>query len=697
VTTTGPNRAPARRRGNRLGEEASLYLRQHAHDPVDWYPWGDAALRRAQAEDRPIFLSSGYASCHWCHVMAHEVFADPAVADTLNRHFVSIKVDREEQPAIDDAYMQAVQLLTGGGGWPMSVFLLPDRRPFFGGTYIPRDRFLALLERIVELWGTRRGELARQAGEITQRILAGPMNDAAPPVALDAALLARVVRAAQDQFDEHYGGFAGPLKFPVPVRWQFLLDWHRRTGDPAARAMVERTLAAMAAGGLRDHVGGGFHRYTVDAAWTVPHFEKMLYDNAQLASLFLAAGAALRRPDFTAVGVDTLEFLAREMSDESGACFASFDADSGGHEGTFYVWTPAQITAAVGTREGPLLADLLGVTAEGNFEAGLSVVTRRTAPAAVAARHRVPQAALDGLFERHRATLRAVRGERTPPGLDRKVVTAWSALTLSAFVRGALATGRAEFREQAGRIADFLWRVHRDPAGRLRRASNAGQAVGDAGLEDHALLAQGLLDLFQLTGEVELLERAHILLVAIRDHFSGPSVGWYTTAAWAEAPLGRRVDRFDSVIPGGASSTVQALITYGALTGRQEVLEEARAQLAAAGHVLDRAGLEMAGWLAAAVRLGGPLRTVIVAGDPEAPDRADLLAAAGSSLSPGVVVAPVAGAGPPPRLGERAPALAGKAAQGGRARAFICREGVCGAAVMDAPALGALATEGWIC
>ena len=684
-----------RRTGNRLRDQASLYLQQHANNPVDWYPWGEAALAAARREDKPIFLSSGYSSCHWCHVMEHEVFEHDDVAEVLNRHFVCIKVDREENPAIDATYMQAVQLMTGGGGWPMSVFLTPDQQPFFGGTYIPHDEFLELLDRVVEAWATQRAELENQAGRVTQRILAVPDPAGQTGAVVGHELMQTVVTGAREHFDEQYGGFAGPRKFPVPVRWSFLLDWYRRTGDDTAREMVDRTLTAMAGGGLRDHVGGGFHRYTVDADWTVPHFEKMLYDNAQLASLFLAAGAAFERPDLTAVGADVLEFLDRDMCDPEGACYASFDADSGGEEGTYYVWTPDQITAVAGQDDGPVLAELLGIDCGGNFERGTSVVTRRTDLAAVAAASGRDPADLARLFDRYRAALRTARDQRTPPGLDRKIITAWNGLALSAFAQGHRATGRADFRARAEAIADYLRRVHRHDDGTLYRASNAGRPTGAAVLEDYTLLARGLLDLYQVTGDAAHLEWAHELLDTVATQFVRAGGAWFTTPESGDIPLGRRVDLFDSVIPSGASVAVDALVTYGALTGHIEALDEAKRQLEAQSGLLARAGLEMAGWLDAALRLEGPLYDVVVLGKPEDERTRALYLAAAAGLSPGVVVTPLPAAGSPDRLESLAPALAGKTAPGGTPTAYVCQRGICQAPSVNPKKIRELTREGW--
>jgi uncharacterized protein len=681
---------------NRLAKETSPYLLQHAENPVDWYPWGSEALERAKREERPILLSVGYAACHWCHVMERESFEDPKIADVMNEHFVCIKVDREELPAIDAAYMEAVQLLTGSGGWPMSVFLTPDLRPFFGGTYFPRDRFLALLARIRELWGTRRADLERQAGEITQHLVAEPATAAAAddgqPV--DHALLGEITSRAHAAFDHDHGGLAGPMKFPVPVRWSALLHWWRRSGDPTARTLVTATLEAMAAGGLRDHLAGGFHRYTVDPHWTVPHFEKMLYDNAQLASLFLEAGAAFSRPDFTVVGLETLDFLTRDLSGSEGPCYASLDADSGGREGTFYVWTPEQITAVAGPQDGPPLAELLGVTAAGNFEAGTSVLVRRAAASAVAARHGHDPAAVAGLFERHRAALLAVRAERVAPGLDRKIITAWNGLAISAYARGYMASGRNDLRERAVQAAAYLREVHRDAHGRLLRASNGGQAVGEAILEDHALLARGLLDLFQVTGHASHLAWALELLETAERAYRRPAGGWFATAE-ASTPLGRRLDLFDSVLPSGGSAQLDALITAAALTGNAEARARASAEMAAQAGLIRRAGLEMAGWLTAALRLAGPLHEVVIAGDPGERVANDLLRTAWSRLSPGVVVVPVPAGGAEADLLALAPALAGKIASQAVATAHVCRFGVCEEPVNTAAALTQALGRGW--
>ncbi len=338
--------------GNHLLHEPSLYLQQHAHNPLDWYPWGEEALNRAKAEDKPIFLSIGYSSCHWCHVMEHEVFEKDDVALFMNENFICIKVDREERPDLDSVYMEAVQMMTGRGGWPMSVFLTPDLKPFHGGTYFPHDPFMNLVHQIVDVYTTRRSELDQQGIKVAERIAASSNLLIRGEFDVDDSVILEVVKRAKDSFDLQNAGFQQTQKFPTPARWRFLLHEFRQSGDEELGEMIIATLEAMQGGGIYDHVSGGFHRYTVDPNWTVPHFEKMLYDNGQLAGLFLEAGTVFKRDDFLATGTDVLEFLMRDMRADEGGFFASYDADSGGEEGTYYIWDESDITDAVGEADG---------------------------------------------------------------------------------------------------------------------------------------------------------------------------------------------------------------------------------------------------------------------------------------------------------------------------------------------------------
>ncbi len=688
-----------RREGNHLAGEASLYLQQHAHNPFDWYPWGEVALSLARKQDRPIFLSVGYSSCHWCHVMEREVFEDDETADFMNRHFVCIKVDREERPDLDSIYMSAVQAISGRGGWPLSVFLTPDLRPFFGGTYFPLDAFRELVRKIREVYLENREDLVEQAAQITERALHVPgiTGEGATDHGLSPELVANAAAQAPVNFDLRWGGFAGEQKFPTPVRWQFLLHHYRQTGERQYLNLVRKTLEAMASGGIYDHVGGGFHRYTVERTWLIPHFEKMLYDNALLASLYLEAGTVMERPDFLYVGKDVLDFLLREMRAEGGAFCASFDADSGGVEGSYYVWTPDDLTLATSADVGPVLADLLNVEAAGNFEGGKSVITRRTDPAQIAQLHgREPQQ-VAGLFLEHREALRAYRAGRPAPDLDHKIVTAWNGLALSALAHGYAALGDVRYRDAAREAADYLWRVHHRGEGRLYRASNAGKPEHEAVLDDHAAMAGGLLDLFQVTGNGEQLRRALLVLDHARAHFARPRGGWFLTSDEIEVPLGRKTELFDSVTPSGNGALLQALVRAAALTGREDYRHDVQKTLDSFVPLLERAGLEMACWMDAAALLLGPCHLVVIAGEPDGSAETPLTTALLRRLPAGAVLARIPAGGSDAALAALAPHVAGKKAQAdGRAVAYVCEHGTCHEPTTDPAKLLELAFQGWV-
>jgi hypothetical protein len=684
-----PIRTPAqiRSEGNRLASERSLYLQQHAHNPIDWYPWGPEALGRASAEDKPLFLSIGYASCHWCHVMEHEVFEHDEVAAFMNEHFVCIKVDREERPDLDAVYMEAVQMLSGGGGWPMSVFLTPSLQPFFGATYIPRDRFLSLAARIHEVFLHRRDELEQQAKAVSSAIAAeqASMSEAV----LDAALIDQVAQQGWELFDETYGGFRARMKFPTPLRWAFLLHHFRKNGDEASGRKLRQTLDAMLSGGLRDHVGGGFHRYTVDPTWLVPHFEKMLYDNAQLASLYLEASYVFASDKYAEVARDTLQFMLREMLEPGGALCASFDADSGGHEGSFYVWTPAELQQVAGPDDGPVLAALLGATHEGNFE-GSNVLTRTAEPRQVASRFgRSPQE-VEAMFERWRPALLQARSKRTAPGRDGKVVASWNGLAIAAFSQAHGVLGDDEWLHAARRAADYLWSVHRREDGLLLRASNDGVPTGHGVLDDYAFLAWGLLELHQASGEALHAERARWLIDQAIEQFSLPAGGFYFTGKSTDAPLGRKELTGDAVEPSGQAVMLQCMLRLAALTGERSYLALVEDGLRAHAHLMRAAGMEMAWWADAALRLRGPYHEVVVAGDEPGLARAVL-----QSWPPHAALLRVGPAGPEEETAARFPPTAGKVARGGVSTAYVCQFGSCQAPTTDAAALMRQLMEGW--
>ena len=669
-----------RSQGNGLIDEPSLYLQQHAHNPVYWRPWNEETLALVRELDRPVFLSSGYSSCHWCHVMEHEVFEHDEVARFLNDHFVSIKIDREERPDLDATYMEAVHLLTGRGGWPMSVFLTPDLKPFYGGTYLPRGPFLELINKVEEAHRTRREDLQKQADQLAEGIARGSQALLNEGEGLQESLLEGAVARAAELYDPENGGFRQAQKFPTPVKWRFLLHEYRLRPNTDLRRMIVHSLRAMSRGGLYDHVGGGWHRYTVDQHWTVPHFEKMLYDNAQLASLMLEAGTGLDEPEFTAAGQDTLEFLLREMRDESGGIYASFDADSGGREGSYYVWTPREIEEVAGKQDGPALAELLGVGPGGNFEStGSSVITRRADMGRLGDDLGLSRTELDELFPRHRDALRAARERRVAPGLDRKIVTSWNGLVITALVQGFAVTGEERFLEGARAAADFLLTRHRRDDGSLWRTSSQGRPSGEGVLDDYAFLAQGLIELFQVTGESRFLDSAVQLTDHALEHFSRPEGGFFLSRDRADAPLGRRIEFFDSVEPSGCAIMLDNLIRLGAITGLPRFTDRARRDLDAVSDLLERMGLEMAAWCDAARKLLSPYNAVIISGDDTA-----LAEDLRQKLPAAAVVVQVPGEGADEQLRELAPALAGKNAQQGRTTAYVCHFGACHEPTSDA-------------
>jgi uncharacterized protein YyaL (SSP411 family) len=653
--------------GNQLAGAASPYLRQHADNPVHWQQWSPAALAEAARRDVPILLSIGYAACHWCHVMAHESFEDDGVGAAMNSRFVCIKVDREERPDIDAVYMNATVALTGHGGWPMTCFLTPDGRPFFCGTYYPKDAFLQLLSAVSRTWRDRRAEVEqssdRIAGEL--RSMASTMPGGGPQV--DPALCAHAVAAVLRDEDTARGGFGEAPKFPPSALLEALLRHWERTGSPQALAAVQRTATAMARGGIYDQLAGGFARYSVDNAWVVPHFEKMLYDNALLLRAY--AHWARRTGDRLAVRVtaETARFLLDELRD--GAMFtSSLDADADGREGSTYVWTPAQLAAVLGDNDGPWAASIFGVTAAGTFEEGASVLQRLVEPAD-------PER-----FERVRAALLAARLARPQPGRDDKVVTAWNGLAITALAEASVALDAPELAHAAADCATALMALHLVD-GRLRRASLGGR-VGDSAaiLEDHAMLATGLLALHQLSGEAGWLTAATDLLDTAIEHFADPDNPgrWFDSADDGEQLVLRPADPYDGATPSGASSVAEAMLTAAHLTGDARYRQAAADALQAHSPLLARAPRSAGHWLAvaeAAVR--GPLQIAVACSGPGS----SLLAEA-RRLAPGGAIV----VGGPMGSSEL---LVGRDRVAGADAAYVCRGQVCDLPVTSAADLAA--------
>ncbi|MCG8966712.1 thioredoxin domain-containing protein [Streptomyces sp. CL12-4] len=664
---------------NRLAHETSPYLLQHADNPVDWWPWSDEAFAQARRRDVPVLLSVGYSSCHWCHVMAHESFEDGPTAEFLNSHFVSVKVDREERPDVDAVYMEAVQAATGHGGWPMTVFLTPDAEPFYFGTYYPPEprhgmpSFRQVLQGVQQAWTERRGEVTEVAGKIV-RDLAGREISYGDAQAPGDAELGQALLGLTREYDAQRGGFGGAPKFPPSMVIEFLLRHHARTGAEGALQMAQDTCERMARGGIYDQLGGGFARYSVDRDWVVPHFEKMLYDNALLcrvyAHLWRATGSELARR----VALETADFMVRELRTAEGGFASALDADSddgmGRHvEGAYYVWTPAQLTAVLGADDAALAAQYFGVTEEGTFEQGASVL-------------QLPQE--EGVFDAERIAsvrerLLAARAERPAPGRDDKVVAAWNGLAIAALAETGAYFERPDLVEAAVAAADLLVRLHLDEHARLFRTSKDGRAGANAGvLEDYADVAEGFLALASVTGEGVWLDFAGLLLDHVLTRFTDDSGSLYDTAADAERLIRRPQDPTDNATPSGWTAAAGALLSYAAHTGSEPhrtAAEHALGVVKALGPRVPR----FIGWglAAAEALLDGPREVAVVGPDLGDGATRGLHRTALLGTAPGAVVA-VGAEG-----SDEFPLLAGRPLVGGAPAAYVCRNFTCDAPTTD--------------
>ncbi|WP_148572773.1 thioredoxin domain-containing protein [Nocardioides caldifontis] len=655
---------------NRLAHATSPYLLQHKDNPVDWWEWSEEPFVEARELDKPVLLSVGYAACHWCHVMAHESFEDPATAALMNERFVNVKVDREERPDVDAVYMQATTAMTGHGGWPMTVVTTPDGEPFFCGTYFPDEprhgqpAFRDVLVALSDAWRDRRGEVAAVAADVREHLRSGLAMEAGDD--LDDEALKGAVRTLAREYDASAGGFGGAPKFPPTMVLEFLLRHAARTRSPNASGMLHGTLEAMARGGMYDQLGGGFARYSVDAGWVVPHFEKMLYDNAQLLGVYARWGARTDSALGRRVAHETARFLLDELGTPGGGFASALDADTEGVEGRFYVWTPAQLHDVLGEDDGAWVAGLLGVTAEGTFEEGASTLQLRSDPDD-------PER-----WERVRRSLLEARAARTRPARDDKVVAAWNGLAIGSLAEAGTLLGATEYVDAAARAAQLLLDVHLD-GDRFLRVSRDGRAGRHAAvLEDHGCVASGLLALGQATGERRWFDAAGRLLDGALERFTADDGGFFDTAADAEALVARPRDPSDNASPSGLSATVHALLTWAALTGSGRHRSAAEAALRSVRTLAERAP-RFAGWSLAAAEaaLGGPVEVAVVgeAGDPL---RDELLAVARRSALPGSVV--VAGEPGPAAV---VPLLEGRGLADGRAAAYVCRQLVCERPVSD--------------
>ncbi|MFW6184027.1 MAG: thioredoxin domain-containing protein [Chloroflexota bacterium] len=670
---------------NRLAQESSPYLLQHADNPVDWYPWSDEALEKARAENKPILLSIGYAACHWCHVMAHESFEDDDTAAIMNEHFVNVKVDREERPDLDSIYMSAVVTMTGQGGWPMTVFLTPEGHPFYGGTYYPpvprfgMPSFRQVLQSVARAWETQQDEIIENAGQVSEHLgqrlgLMGQQSDLQPQV-FDHAL-----QALRQSYDEAYGGWGDAPKFPQAMTIEFLLRMAvQRDGE--GQEMAAHTLEMMARGGMYDHLGGGFARYSTDSKWLVPHFEKMLYDNALLARAYLHGWQVTGRERFRQLVEETLDWVVREMRHEDGGFYSSLDADSEGEEGKFYVWNPGQIREVLPDDDADLFMSYYDVSEGGNWE-GKSILNTPRDMADVANELGVDVAQAEERLAVARQKLYERRSERVWPGRDEKVLTAWNGLMMAAFAEAGRVLDCDDYVQVARENAHFLYETLRGEDGRLLRTWKAGSEGRYNGyLEDYAYLGDGLLTLYQTTFEEQWFAWAEELAQMMLDHFRDEQGGgFYDTSDDHEALIHRPKDVQDNAVPSGNAMAATVLLTLGLFTGKGRYWDVAEQAVAAMSGAMAQYPTGFAQWLTAATFILGDPREVAIIGDAEDEDVRALLDVAYDSYRPLQVVAVG-------RDGDAVPLLKDRAQLDGRATAYVCRHFVCRRPVAEPAAL----------
>lgn len=675
------------RKPNRLAEQTSPYLLQHAYNPVDWYPWGEEALRAAKAANKPILLSIGYSSCHWCHVMERESFENEAIAAIMNRHFICIKVDREERPDLDEIYMAAtVAMNHGQGGWPMTVFLTPDQEPFFSGTYYPpedrwgRPGFGTLLKKIADYWEQDAAGVKAQGKEMAARLQgAGRIPS---PVSVSESVVDEAVAQYQEDFDAAHGGFGGAPKFPPATGLSLLLRCHRRTGDPQTLAMVTKTLDMMAAGGIYDHIGGGFARYSTDERWLVPHFEKMLYDNALLARVYVEAYQVTGMPRYRDVAREVLDYIMREMTGPEGGFYSATDADSEGIEGKFFVWSPAEVRTVLHQDEDARkFCALYDITESGNWE-HTSIPNRLRPVEEVAAQLNVPAEELWETAARVKPRLYQARLRRVPPGLDDKVITAWNGMMLSAMAEAARVFGERRYHEAARRTADFLLKIHVKPDGRLLRASRGGRAHLDAYLDDYAYMAEGLLDLYEADADESYLHAAAGLAGYLMADFHDPEQGgFFTTAKHHESLIVRTREGTDGATPSPNAVAASVLARLSFHFDRSDWRDAAVGAIRAYGRQITRYPRAFAKSLAVVDFLTeGPVELAFV-GD-ETQGLIELQRAVAEQYLPNRIIATWRSRGV-----SDMPLVRGKGTVGGRAALYVCRNYACGRPVTDAAAV----------
>jgi uncharacterized protein YyaL (SSP411 family) len=675
---------------NRLAEETSPYLLQHANNPVDWYCWGPEALDRAKREGKPIFLSIGYSACHWCHVMEHESFENDEIARILNDNFVCIKVDREERPDLDHIYMSAVQSISGRGGWPMSVFLTPDLEPFFGGTYWPptgrmgMPGFDQVLAAVIDAWQNRRAEAVEQAGRLAEHLRA--MNKLPEGGRLDQGILRSAAAALERTFDFRHGGFGGAPKFPHPMDLRVLLRIWKRERRDGILQMVTLTLDKMAAGGIYDQLGGGFHRYSVDERWLVPHFEKMLYDNALLATAYIEAYQATGQADYARVVRETLDYVLREMTQANGGFYSTQDADSEGEEGKFYVWTPREIENLLGAEAAKTFCYVYDVSDAGNFE-GHNILNRPKTLEQCAKILSREHDELQRELAASRAKLLEARGKRVWPGLDDKVLVSWNALMIEAFALAAGVLDEPRYRAAAEQAANFLLNTMRDQRGRLLHSWRDGQARFNAYLDDYACLANALVTLYETTFEERWIDEAVGLADTILQQFADTEAGgFFYTAADHEQLISRHKDVQDSSVPSGNAMAATALVRLGKLCGRADYLKQASKAMQAFAVLLEQHPTASGQMLIALDLYLGPTPELVLITKSK-DQRHELATELEKRFIPRKVLAARTAAAASTASTQLAGLFAGKSASDGQPALYVCENFACQAPLVGQQAI----------
>ncbi len=676
---------------NKLIKESSPYLLQHAHNPVDWYPWSDEAFDIAAEQDKPIFLSIGYSTCHWCHVMEDESFTNEHIAGIMNEHFVCIKVDREQRPDVDDVYMSAVQMMTGSGGWPLSVFLTPDGKPFYGGTYFPpkdsfgRPGFEQVLLDIADAWKNRRAELLESAGNISATLEGLGRQSSQETLSVD--MLKDAKSYFENIHDSTYGGFGSAPKFPQPSNLSMLLSYWHRTRDDKALAMVEKTLSAMAKGGIHDHLGGGFHRYSTDSRWLVPHFEKMLYDQALLGKIYIQAYQVTGKENYAKAARKIFDYVLRDMTDSKGGFYSAEDADSEGKEGLFYVWEPKEIKKVLGAEKAEIFNEYYGVTNSGNFEDGKSILNITKSVQELAAQFKKDRKVIENVLAQGRSKLLEHRSKRIRPHRDDKVIVGWNGLMISALAYGGAALEEKKYIGAAEKAAEFVLTALRRN-GRLARYYRQTQVVGLGFLDDYAFMIMGLLDLYEATFDDRWLAEAGELAEQMIELFGDQKSGaFYLTGEDAERLIVRSKPNYDGAVPNGNSVAAFVLLKLGRLTMDQQFTDRAEQTLNAFSRQIQLSPASLSAMLIALDFWIGPTQEIVIAGDPRREDTKEMLKLIHSKFLPNAVVLFHQTGKVGEAIEKIVPFLEVQVAIEGKATAYVCENYVCKQPVNEIGAL----------